>query len=118
MIEPPEGWKRVSDCVERHLNLKDCSTFLIWTYSQVGYIQLWSRHKRYYHGAMCNAVCPVHTYVHAAYAIRVLWRKQLSHVQFTAMEQEREGESERLGKQQVTTPYRPVNRARLLEAQW
>ena len=83
--------------MERHLNLKDCSTFLIWTYPQVGHIRLSSRHKRYYHGAMCNAVCPVHTYVHA-YTIRVLWCKQLSHEQFTAMEQEMEGESERLGK--------------------
>ena len=34
----------------------------------------------------------------------------------TAMEQEREGEIERLRKRQATTPYRPVKRSRLLEA--
>ena len=33
------------------------------------------------------------------------------------MEQEREGESERLGKRQATTLHRLVKRARLLEAQ-
>ena len=25
-----------SNCVERHLNLNDCDTSLLWTYSQVG----------------------------------------------------------------------------------
>ena len=26
-----------SNCVERHLNLNDCDTSLLWTYSQVGH---------------------------------------------------------------------------------
>ena len=34
----------------------------------------------------------------------------------TAMEQEREGEIERLRKRQATTPHRPAKRSRLLEA--
>ena len=34
----------------------------------------------------------------------------------TAMEQEREGEIERLRKRQTTTPHRPAKRSRLLEA--
>ena len=32
-----------SNCVERHLNLNDCDTSLLWTYSHVG-------HKSCFHG--------------------------------------------------------------------
>ena len=35
---------------------------------------------------------------------------------FRAMEQEREGEIERLRKRQAMTPHRPAKRSRLLEA--
>ena len=44
-------------------------------------------------------------------------RSPISRAQSTAMEQEREGESERLGKRQATMPYHPVKRARLFEAE-
>ena len=37
--------------VEVHLNLKDCNTFLIWTYPQVGHISLWLWNKCCYHKA-------------------------------------------------------------------
>ena len=86
--------ERASNCVERHLNLNDCSTFLIWSYPQAGQSHLWSQHKCCYHCQCVNAARPTRTRT----LRKVLWCKQFNLAQFTAMEQElleREGESER-----------------------
>ena len=45
--------------VERHLNLNDCNTFLIWTYPQVGHIW-WSWHKCCYHNAGYSQLATLH----------------------------------------------------------
>ena len=104
-----------SNCVERHLNLNDCDTSLLWTYSQVG------------HKCCCHSqrITP-----HAS-RLRYTARRTQAYVRvytalargdsklrftITAMEQEREGEIERLRKRQATTPHRPAKRSRLLEA--
>ena len=104
-----------SNCVERHLNLNDCDTSLLWTYSQVG-------HKCSFHS---QRITP-----HAS-RLRYTARRTQAYVRvytalargdsklrftITAMEQEREGEIERLRKRQATTPHRPAKRSRLLEA--
>ena len=97
-----------SNCVERHLNLNDCDTSLLWTYSQVG-------HKCCFHSQRITprAACK-RTYVRVYTALA----RGDSKLRFTiaAMEQEREGEIERLRKRQVTTPHRTAKRSRLLEA--
>ena len=41
-----------SICVERHLNLNDCDTSLLWTYSQVG-------HKCCFHSQRITRVCVI-----------------------------------------------------------
>ena len=65
---------------------------------------------------MRNAAYSVHSRIlHTVYAYYSV--NNISVAQFTAMEQEREGESERLGKWQAMTLHHPVKRARLLEAQ-
>ena len=66
---------------------------------------------------MRYAACPMRMRTLRAVYISALWCKQISLAQFTTMEQEREGESERLGKRQTTTLHRLVKRARLLVAQ-
>ena len=96
-----------SNCVERHLNLNDCDTSLLWTYSQVG-------HKCCFHSQRITprAACK-RTYVRVYTALA----RGDSKLRFTiaAMEQEREGEIERLRKRQVTSPHRTAKRSRLLE---
>ena len=95
-----------SDCVERHLNLNDCDTSLLWTYSQVG-------HKCCFHSqritprAARKRIC-IYVRVYTALA------RGDSKLRFTitAMEQEREGEIERLRKRQATTPHRTAKRSR------
>ena len=97
-----------SNCVERHLNLNDCDTSLLWTYSQVG-------HKCCFHSQRITPrAARTRTYVRVYTALA----RGDSKLRFTiaAMEQEREGEIERLGKRQVTTPHRTAKRSRLLEA--
>ena len=104
-----------SNCVERHLNLNDCDTSLLWTYSQVG-------HKCCFHS---QRITP-----HAS-RLRYTARRTQAYVRvytalargdsklrftITAMEQEREGDNERLRKRQATTPHRPAKRSKLLEA--
>ena len=86
-----------SNCVERHLNLNDCDTSLLWTYSQVG-------HKCCFHS---QRITP-----HAS-RLRYTARRTQAYVRvytalargdsklrltIAAMEQEREGEIERLRK--------------------
>ena len=95
-----------SNCMERHLNLNDCDTSLLWTYSQVG-------HKCCFHTTH-YATRRTQAYVHVYTALA----RGDSKLRFTitAMEQEREGEIERLRKRQATTPHRPAKRSRLLEA--
>ena len=107
------GWlarleEGASNCVERHLNLNDCDTSLLWTYSQVG-------HKCCFHS---QRITP-----HAS-RLRYTARRMQAYVRvyargdsklrftFTAMEQEREGEIERLRKRQAMTPHRPAKRSR------
>ena len=97
-----------SNCVERHLNLNDCDTSLLWTYSQVG-------HKCCFHSQRITPrAARTRTYVRVYTALA----RGDSKLPFTiaAMEQEREGEIERLRKRQVTTPHRTAKRSRLLEA--
>ena len=97
-----------SNCVERHLNLNDCDTSLLWTYSQVG-------HKCCFHSQRITPrAARKRTYVRVYTALA----RGDSKLRFTivAMEQERESEIERLRKRQVTTPHRTAKRSRLLEA--
>ena len=97
-----------SNCVERHLNLNDCDTSLLWTYSQVG-------HKCCFHSQRITPrAVRKRTYVRV-YAALASGDSKLRFV-IAAMEQEREGEIERLRKRQVTTPHRTAKRPRLLEA--
>ena len=95
-----------SNCVERHLNLNDCDTSLLWTYAQVG-------HKCCFHSQRITPrALRKRTYVYIRPA------RGDSKLRFTiaAMEQEREGEIERLRKRQATTPHQTAKRYRLLEA--
>ena len=103
-----------SNCVERHLNLNDCDTSLLWTYSQVG-------HKCCFHSQRITRVCAIPRAARRRACVRVYipaLARGDSKLGFkiTAMEQEREGEIERLRKRQATTPHRPAKRSRLLEA--
>ena len=95
-----------SNCVERHLNLNDCDTSLLWTYSQVG-------HKCCFHSQRITSHAPRLRYT--AYKAPARGDSKLRFT-ITAMEQEREGEIERLRKRQATTPHRTAKRSRLLEA--
>ena len=102
-----------SNCVERHLNLNDCDTSLLWTYSQVG-------HKCCFHSQRItpHASCLCYTARRTQVYIR-RWREAIVNCDSRsqrAMEQEREGQIERLRKRQATTPHRPAKRSRLLEA--
>ena len=86
----------------------DCDTSLLWTYSQVG-------HKCCFHSQRITPrAARKRTYVRVYTALA----RGDSKLRFTivAMEQEREGEIERLRKRQVTTPHRTAKRSRLLEA--
>ena len=104
-----------SNCVERHLNLNDCDTSLLWTYSQVG-------HKCCFHSQRITPHAPRLRYTarrtQAYVRVYTALARGDSKLRFTitAMEQEREGEIERLRKRQATTPHRPAKRSRLLEA--
>ena len=94
-----------SNSVERHF---DCDTSLLWTYSQVG-------HKCCFHSQRITpraARKRTHVRVYTALV------RGDSKLRFTIgeMEQEREGEIERLRKRQATTPHRTAKRSRLLEA--
>ena len=97
-----------SNCVERHLNLNDCDTSLLWTYSQVG------RKCCFHSQRITPRAVRKRTYVRV-YTALARGDSKLRFT-FTAMEQEREGEIERLRKRQATTPHRPAKRSRLLEA--
>ena len=105
-----------SNCVERHLNLNDCDTTLLWTYSQVGHECCFHSQRITPHASRLRYTIPraVRTYV---YIYTALARGD-SKLRFTitAMEQEREGEIERLRKRQAKTPHRPAKRSRLLAA--
>ena len=93
-----------SNCVERHLNLNDCDTSLLWTYSQVG-------HKCCFHSQRITP-CAVRrrTYVRVyTYTALALGDSKLLFT-IAAMEQERESEIERLRKRQVTTPHRTAKK--------
>ena len=98
-----------SNCVERHLNLNDCDTSLLWTYSQVG-------HKCCFHSQRITPHAPRLHYTARRTQAYVRVYTALARGAITAMEQEREGEIERLRKRQATTPHRPVKRSRLLKA--
>ena len=103
-----------SNCVERHLNLNDCDTSLLWTYSQVG-------HKCCFHSQRITLHAPRLRYTarrtQAYVCVYKVPARGDSKLRFTitAMEQEREGEIERLRKRQATTPHRTAKRSRLLE---
>ena len=97
-----------SDCVERHLNLNDCDTSLLWTYSQVGRKCCFHSQRITPHASRLR-----YTAYRAPHAsVRTYVRTCI----YGAMEQEREGEIERLRKRQATTPHRTAKRSRLLEA--
>ena len=104
-----------SNCVERHLNLNDCDTSLLWTYSQVG-------HKCCFHSQRITPHASRLRYTarrtQAYVRVYTALARGDSKLRFTiaAMEQEREGEMERLRKRQATTPHRTAKRSRLLEA--
>ena len=104
-----------SNCVERHLNLNDCDTSLLWTYSQVG-------HKCCFHSQRITPHTSRLRYTarrtQAYVCVYTALARGDSKLRFTitAMEQEREGEIERLRKRQATTPHWPAKRSRLLEA--
>ena len=100
-----------SNCVERHLNLNDCDTSLLWTYSQVG-------HKCCFHSQRTTPHASRLRYTAPCVPVYTALARGDSKLRFTiaAMEQEREGEIERLRKRQATTPHRTAKRSRLLEA--
>ena len=101
-----------SNCVERHLNLNDCDTSLLWTYSQVGRKCCFHSQRRTPHVCVIPRAVRKRTHVY----IYTVLARGYSKLRFTiaAMEQEREGE--RLRKRQATTPHRTAKRSRLLEA--
>ena len=99
-----------SNCVERHLNLNDCDTSLLWTYSQVG-------HKCCFHSqriTLHDTARRTQEYVRVYTALA----RGDSKLRFTIteMEQEREGEIERLRTRQATTSHQAAKRSKLLEA--
>ena len=115
-----------SNCVERHLNLNDCDTSLLWTYSQVGHKCCCHSQRITPHASRLR-----YTFFFFFFFLRYSARRTQAYVRvytalargdsklrftITAMEQEREGEIERLRKRQATTPHRPAKRSRLLEA--
>ena len=92
-----------SNCVERHLNLNDCDTSLLWTYSQVG-------HKCCFHSQRITPrAVRKRTYVY----IR-RWRVAIVNYDSRSQRWSRngEGEIERLRKRQATTSHRPAKRSR------
>ena len=91
-----------SNCVERHLNLNDCDTSLLWTYSQVGRKCCFHSQRITPHASrLCYTARCTQAYV-------LVYTALVRGDRFTiaAMEQEREGEIERLRKRQATTPHR------------
>ena len=94
-----------SNCVERHL---------IATLPFYGHILKWGISVVFIANALRRTprVCVMYVRVYTALA------RGDSKLRFTitAMEQEREGEIERLRKRKATTPHRPAKRSRLLEA--
>ena len=104
-----------SNCVERHLNLNDCDTSLLWTYSQVGRKCCFHSQRITPHASRLRYTARrTQAYVRVYTALA----RGDSKLRFTitAMEQERESEIERLRKRQATTPHRSAKRSRLLEA--
>ena len=101
-----------SNCVERNLTIATLPFYghiLKWGINVVFIANELRRTPR-----VCVIPRAVRTYV---YIYTALARGD-SKLRFTitAMEQEREGEIERLRKRQATTPHRPAKRSRLLAA--
>ena len=97
----------VSNCVERHLTIATLPFY--------GHILKWGISVVFIANALRRApYASVRTYVRVYTALA----RGDSKLRFTiaAMEQEREGEIERLRKRQATTPHRTAKRSRLLEA--
>ena len=96
-------------------HLSDCDTSLLWTYSQVGRKCCFHSQRITPHASRLRYTARrTQAYVRVYTALA----RGDSKLRFTitAMEQEREGEIERLRKRQATTPHRPAKRSRLLEA--
>ena len=102
-----------SNCVERHLNLNDCDTSLLWTYSQVGHKCCFHSQRITPHASRLRYTAR-RTQAHVRVRVYTALARGDSKLRFTiaAMEQEREGEIERLRKRQPTTPHRTAKRSR------
>ena len=97
--------ERASNCVERHLTIATLPFY--------GHILKWGISVVFIANALRRApYASVRTCIYRAGA------RGDSKLRFTiaAMEQEREGEIERLRTRQATTPHRTAKRSRLLEA--
>ena len=92
-----------SNCVERHLTIATLPFY--------GHILKWGISVVFIANALRRAARCTQAYIRR-------WRGGDSKLRFTiaAMEQEREGEIERLRKRQATTPHRTAKISRLLEA--
>ena len=100
-----------SNCVERHLNLNDCDTSLLWTYSQVGQKCCFHSQRITPHASRLR-----YTARRTQAYVRVYTALALARGDSKLRSDEREGEIERLRKRQATTPHRTAKRSRLLEA--
>ena len=97
-----------SNCVERHLTIATLPFY--------GHILKWGISVVFIANALRRA--PYRTQACAYVRVYAAQARGDSKLRFTiaAMEQEREGQIERLRKRQATTPHRTAKRSRLLEA--
>ena len=112
---PPGAYEGGRSVQLRGTAFDDCDTSLLWTYSQVGRKCCFHSQRIMPHASRLRYTARrTQAYVRVYTALA----RGDSKLRFTitAMEQEREGEIERLRKRQATTPHRPAKRSRLLEA--
>ena len=94
----------------------DCDTSLLWTYSQVGHKCCFHSQRITPHASRLRYTARrTQAYVRVYTALAPRGDSKLRFT-IAAMEQEMEGEIERLRKRQATTPHRTAKRSRLLEA--
>ena len=97
------------NCVERHLNLNDCDTSLLLTYSQVGHKCCFHSQRITPHASRLRYTARCTQAYVRVYTVLACGDSKLRFT-ITAMEQEREGEIERLRKRQATMPHRPAKK--------
>ena len=75
-----------SNCVERHLNLNDCDTSLLWTYSQVGHKCCFHNQRITLHASRLR-----YTAYRAPYAYMYIRRWRVAIVNLTAIHDRSDG---------------------------